>query len=99
MAVDVLPPAVYFAIEHLAPGTISEPLSFTAHDNREAMRLLFLEERIPPHQANLTQDYTDIQQLLIEKKRETALQAWFDRTRANTKITVAPEYEGCALLR
>ena len=99
MVIDDLPPDVFFAVEQLAPGAIADPVVFTAPDNREAVRLLLLEERIPPHQANLAQDYAKIQQLLIDKKRTTALQAWFEGVQASASIKVAPEYQHCELLK
>lgn len=99
MLIDDLPPDVYFAIEQLAPGAISEPMPFTTVDDREAVRIIFLEEKIASHQANLAQDYAKIQQLLINKKKTTALQKWFERAQASASINVAPEYQNCELFR
>lgn len=97
--VDDLPSDVYFAIEQLAPGAISEPMLFTTANGREAVRIIYLEEKIAPHQINLAQDYAKIQQLLINKKRTTTLQAWLERVKASASIHVAPEYQNCTLLR
>jgi peptidyl-prolyl cis-trans isomerase SurA len=95
MLIDALPPDVYFSIEQLAPGAISDPMPFTTADEREAVRIIFLEERIAPHQANLVQDYAKIQQMLIDEKRVTVLQKWLERARASASIYVAPEYQHC----
>ena len=97
--IDDLPPDVFFAVEQLAPGAIAGPVVFTAPNNQEAVRLLLLEEKIPPHPANLAQDYAKIQQLFIEKKRTTALQAWFKEVQASASIKVAPEYQHCIMLK
>ena len=99
MVIDDLPPDVFFAIEPLAPGGISDPVVFTTSDSQEAVRILLLEEKIAPHQANLAQDYAKIQQLLIDKKRTTALQAWFEGVQASASIEVAPEYQHCSMLK
>ena len=99
MPVDALPTDLFFAIEQLLPRTISEPLPFNTPDEQPALRLLYLKEKISPHQANLAQDYAQLQQLVINQKRMTALQAWFDDTQANASIHVAPEYQNCPLLR
>ena len=92
MLIDQVPSAIYFVVEQLAPGTISDPMLFTTDDGREAVRIILLEEKIAPHRANLTQDYDKIQQMLINKKRETALQDWLQRVQASTAISVSPEY-------
>ena len=99
MFIDDLPPDVYFAVEQLAPGAISDPMLFTAADGREAARIIFLAEKIDPHQANLVQDYAKIRQLLIDKKKTTTLQDWLERVQASASIQVAPEYQNCDLIR
>jgi peptidyl-prolyl cis-trans isomerase SurA len=97
--IDDLPPDVYFAIEQLPPGAISDPVLFTTADGREAARIIFLEEKVVPHQANLVQDYEKMQQLLMDQKRTAVLQTWFERAQVNTAIRVAPEYQNCELFR
>ena len=95
MLIDDLSPDVFFAIEKLLPGDISDPIMFSVSDEQEALRILLLEDRVAPHYANLAQDYAEIQQLLINKKQITALQAWFESVKAITSIRVAPEYQHC----
>jgi peptidyl-prolyl cis-trans isomerase SurA len=99
MLIDELPPDVYFVIEQLAPGTISDLMLFTTADDREAVKIIFLEEKIAPHQINLAQDYEKIKQLLINNRKEAKLQRWFEHVKASTSIHVAPEYQNCALFR
>lgn len=99
MALDDLPPDVFFVVEQLKPGSISDPVEFTTPDNRKAARILLLEEKISAHQANLAQDYAKIQQLLIDRKRTAALQTWFKDVRSSISVRLAPEYQSCKLLR
>lgn len=99
IAIDDLPPDVFFAIEQFMPGDISEPVEFTTSDNRQAARLLLLKAKRPAHEANLSQDYAKIQQLLVQKKRENVLQAWLKEVQASVSIKVAPEYQNCELLK
>ncbi|MEL6607093.1 MAG: peptidylprolyl isomerase, partial [Bacteroidota bacterium] len=99
MAIDDLSPDVFFAVEQLAQGSISKPVEFTTPDNRQAARILLLEEKRPAHEASLDQDYTKIQELLINKKRVTAFQAWLKDVQASVSIKVAPEYRNCEMLK
>ena len=99
MVTDDLPPDVYFAIDQLAPGAISDPIVLSTPDNQKVVSIFLLEERVAPHEANLVQDYAKIQQQLINKKQATALEAWFKEVQANVSIKVAPEYQHCELLK
>ncbi|MHA7877652.1 MAG: peptidylprolyl isomerase [Bacteroidota bacterium] len=99
MFVDRVPPDVYFSIEGLIPGAISDPISFTTADDREAVRLIFLEKKIASHYANLVQDYAKIRKLVLNKKSAAALEQWVQHAKASTFIRVAPEYRGYELLK
>ena len=69
MPIDELPAEQFYALEHLTTGTISEPTVFSTPDGQQAVRLLYLKEKIFPHQATLEQDYDKLQQLVINQKR------------------------------
>lgn len=97
MLIDDLPSEIFFAIEQLMPGEVSYPQVFKTADDQEAVRILFLEEKTAPHQANLTQDYAKIQQLLINKKQLDALEKWFKDAKTKISIEIAPEYQHCEL--
>lgn len=99
MAIDDLSPDVFFTIEHLIPGTISEPVEFTTLDSQQAIRILLLKDKVAPHQANLEQDYEKLEQMALNAKKATALQEWFSSTKASASIDVAPEYQHCTLLQ
>lgn len=99
MTIDELPSDIFFVVEQLASGSISEPVEFTASGDKKATRILLVEEKIPAHQANLTQDYEKIKRILIEKKRASAFQTWLEAAQASVSITVAPEYQNCELLK
>lgn len=99
MLIDDLPPDVYFAMEQLPPGAISDPVLFTTADGLEAVVIIFLAEKVAPHQANLVQDYEKMQQLLIDRRRTAELQKWVERVKASISIYVAPEYQNCALFQ
>ena len=99
MLIDDLPPDVYFIVEELAPGAISDPMLLSEVNGRDAVRILFLEEKVAPHQANLAQDYAKIQQMLVEQKSTTALTTWFEGVQKNASIRVVPEYQHCVLPR
>lgn len=97
--VDDLPSDVFFAIEQMVPGDVSSPIMAITSDHREAVRILLLEEKIPPHRADLAQDYAKVRQLLIEQKQAAAVQDSFEALKADTFIEVASEYQDSLFLQ
>ncbi len=93
MLADELPPDVYFAIETLNSGEVSSPQRFMTEDHREVFKLFFLEQKIPPHRANLTQDYHKIEQLYLSQARTTVLNDWLRNTRKEVAISIADDYQ------
>lgn len=99
MPIDALPPEVFFTIDKLVPGAISEPVTLTTAIGKPAVRILYLKEKVPPHQANLQQDYEKIYQMALDAKRSTVLQEWVQSIKASASIDIAPEYQHGMLLK
>ncbi|MBK7940171.1 MAG: peptidylprolyl isomerase [Lewinellaceae bacterium] len=59
---------VFFAIDGLAVGDITEPFPFRSPDGTRLFRLVLLQSRSKPHKADLKQDYGKIQQAALEQK-------------------------------
>lgn len=98
MPIDDLPTEVFFAINKLASGTITEPATVTVAPDKQAVRILYLKEKVPPHPANLQQDYDKIAQMALAAKRAAALKEWLQNTQAEVFIKVDPAYQDCAIL-
>ena len=95
MSVRALSNEIFFAAYALTPGTISEPTTVTIAPGKQAVRILYLKEKIPPHPANLQQDYEKIAQAALEHKKEKALEEWFQKAQAEVFTQVATPYQDC----
>ncbi|HMM12413.1 MAG TPA: peptidylprolyl isomerase [Bacteroidales bacterium] len=84
-----------FVIDKLQPGEISDPVPMKTDDNKDAYRLLKLLERIPPHKANLRDDYNRIQQWALQEKQQKVLQQWVSNTLKNAYINIDPRFSQC----
>lgn len=91
--VDELPEDIFFAIDTLEQGDISEPILFASAGSRQAIRILWLEKKIEPHPTSLAQDYEKIRQQLVEQKTMQAYQDWLKKAESETFIKLAPEYQ------
>jgi peptidyl-prolyl cis-trans isomerase SurA len=98
LPLDKLDPAIFFTIDTMKVGHITPPLPYRTDDGKDAMRILYLKSNIPPHQANLTDDYQKISQAALAQKKSRALDEWYDKNRNSVYLEVAPEYDSCKVL-
>lgn len=93
--INQLTPDVYFAIDKLKPGEMSDPQPYSAPDGSRGFRVFYLKSRTSPHQANLDTDYARIQNAALSMKRIETVQAWFMKTKVKTYINIDQEYLSC----
>lgn len=98
LTVDELDPIVFFKLDSMKIGSISEPITYRTDDGKDAVRILYYKARTPPHQASLEQDWTRIQTATLNEKKDKILQKWFEKARADVFINIDPEYDNCGIL-
>ncbi len=94
-SVGDLPTEVYFAIDDMEIGDISEPLEY--YDARQEVhyRIVNMRAYSEPHKANLKNDYAKIQTAAIEQKKSVYLSDWIDKKAAKTYINIVDDYKQC----
>ena len=95
---DQIDPSLYFLIDKMKSGDVSEPLAYTMPDGKAAMRIVFLRARLKPHEANLKDDYQKIYEATLEEKKEDKVTDWFNATKSEVFIYIDDEYQGCEIL-
>ncbi len=96
---DQLDPKVFFVIDKLDVGELSAPVQFQTEDGKDAYRILYLENRTEPHEANLKQDYDKLQEWSLGQKKQDELNNWITEKVENTYIKVAEEFQDCEFLQ
>jgi peptidyl-prolyl cis-trans isomerase SurA len=91
-------PVVYLAIDTMKLGTISKPIAYRTDDGKEGMRILYYKTKVPPHQANLKDDWHRIQSAALAEKRDKAIGKWFSKSRQDVFINIDPTYNYCKIL-
>ncbi len=89
-----LDPDIYFTIDTMDIGGISNPFRFRQQDDY-FFRIVRLESRTQPHTADLSQDYSKIQQAAIESKRNEFINTWIEDRIKDTFISIDGRYDGC----
>jgi peptidyl-prolyl cis-trans isomerase SurA len=91
-------PALYFAIDTMKVGDLSQPVSYRLEDGSSAMRIIWYKSKSEPHTANLHDDYEKLSQIVLSNKRNNALEEWFKKAQGDVYISIEPEYRNCKVL-
>lgn len=90
---------IFFAIDGLKEGGISEPTIFRAPDGSRYYRLIQLQSRTKPHKANLKQDYNKIQAAALEQKKASYTEKWVIERLRSTYLSIDPMYANCPQIK
>ncbi len=95
--IDEIDKALYFRIESMKPGEISEPelITMPGPDREQAWRVLYLKSETKPHRANLKDDYQKFQVMAENRKKAKALADYINRSKKQFYIHVSDEYKDC----
>ncbi|MDX2133554.1 MAG: peptidylprolyl isomerase [Saprospiraceae bacterium] len=90
---------VFFAIDGIEIGQVTEPIPLRAPTGERYYRLVELVSRSKPHKANLQEDYNKIQQAALEQKKAEFTEKWVIEKLQNTYLTVGENYRDCESLQ
>ena len=93
-----LDPDVYFTIDTMDVGTVSQAFQFRAQNGEILYRIVELQSQTNPHKANLEQDYSKIRAAAIEEKTSQFLSEWIEDTAYSTFIQIDPLFVSCEIL-
>lgn len=90
-----LDPSLFFVIDKMEIGAISEPVIMKTESGGQAYRLVYLKTRTAPHRANLEEDYVRIQEWALDGKHTQVLQKWMDKKMSKTYIQINDRFKDC----
>lgn len=96
---DKVDPKVFLVVDTMKVGEISTPTLFTDQSGKEGYKILYLKSKIPPHKANLEQDYAKFKEFAQQDKVNRELSKWFEKKRENTYVRIDEEYMNCDELK
>lgn len=99
-AMDDLDPSLFFVIDKLEEGEISQATELQDPRGKAGCRLIRLNKRTKPHRANLKEDYQKIKQAATAEKEKEVLQDWMLDAIEGTYFTIDNRYsEGCEFMQ
>jgi peptidyl-prolyl cis-trans isomerase SurA len=90
---------LFFIVDTMQVGHISVPQPYRMQDETEAVRIIYLKSRTPPHILNLKDDYQKISKAALSEKKDKALNEWFDKTKSEVFIDIDDNYKNCDILK
>ena len=101
-AIDELKPQDYEAIKDLKPGEISEPVESLDNEGRDGnlvYKIIRLDKIVPSHTATFERDYTELRNIVQQKKQVEALESFVDQKIGTTPIMIDPLFGDCDFKR
>jgi peptidyl-prolyl cis-trans isomerase SurA len=95
LAADELDPKVFFIIDKMNPGEISNSVPYTTEDGTQAYRVLYLKLRTEPHKANMKDDYNKIQEWALEDKKQKVIAKWVENKSKTAYIRLGDRFRTC----
>lgn len=90
-----LPTDIYFAIEDLGAGELTDPLEYPLPSGETYYRIIKLRDITNPHKASLEEDYAKIQRFAKESKKNVYFAEWLDDKFHSTYISIEKGYLDC----
>ena len=87
-----LQPDVYFSIENLKEGSMTEVMETTNEMGEVRYQIIKLMTKTEPHRANMTQDYSRIQSYAKNSKKNEYINKWVENKIKTIYMRVDDEY-------
>ncbi|MCS7086313.1 MAG: peptidylprolyl isomerase, partial [Bacteroidia bacterium] len=93
---DQLDADLYFKVDKMKPGEITDPLPYIVQDGElaRAYHIVYLRKRHPPHRANYKDDYSMFYKAALQAKQAEELEKWLAKNRKQVYVDV--RFDECA---
>lgn len=96
--VENLDRGIFYAIEKIQKGDISEAALVRKPDGQEIFRILQLRDRVAPHRANLAQDFSLLKNYVQNQRKQEKMLKWVADKKVETYVYLAPGRSDCEVL-
>lgn len=86
-------PGIGFAA--MESGDVTNATAMKTSDQRDAYRIVRIDRKLPPHQANLTDDYDRLSNAALQEAKDKKLLEWSAKMIKTTYIRLSDEYKDC----
>lgn len=91
-----LPQEIAKVVDKMNIGEISKAFTMVnPKDGKEVCAIVKLKARINGHKATITDDYQNLKEIVLDKRREEALQKWIVEKQKHTYVRINPAWQRC----
>ncbi|WP_189628573.1 MULTISPECIES: peptidylprolyl isomerase [Roseivirga] len=94
-----LDPELFFEIDKMKEGEISKASTVQVSADEQIARIIYFKKKVPPHRANLTDDYEKLKAATTQMKKARKRQEYLQDKMKEVYIEVAPEYNRCGIIK
>lgn len=85
-------------VEKLNTGDVSRPIALLNDEGKQTLQLLYLATQTIPHRANLKEDYNEIQEWALNKKKGEVIDKWLSDKISKTYFRISEGYKDCKFM-
>ena len=89
--------AMFSILDTMTVGTITPVLPYRSDDGKTGVRILYFKSKVAPHTADYKLDFEKLQNIVLQNKKNRAIDEWFRKSVGDVYITVDPEYNACRI--
>ncbi len=92
---DELPQEIAKVVDKMNISEISAPFLMKNDKNREVCVIVKVKNRIPAHRANVTEDFSLLQNMVLNMRGQDALQKWIRDKQQKTFVRINENWKNC----
>ncbi len=89
--------AMFSILDTMTVGKITPVLPYRSDDGKTGVRILYYKTKILPHTADYKLDFEKLQNIVMQNKKNRAIDEWFKKSVGDVYITVDPDYNTCKI--
>ena len=91
-----LPQDVAKVVDKMNVGEISKAFTMiNEKDGKEVCAIVKLKTKIKGHKATIAEDYQDLKEIVMDKRREEVLQKWILNKQKHTYVRINENWQKC----
>ena len=97
--IDQLSPNIRYLVEKMNEGDMSSISQYVMSDGMKAYRIIKINRKIDEHKANLVDDFSQINDLALNTKKQNKISEWIEHKISNTYIRLTEDIADCETLK
>lgn len=90
-----LPQDVAKVVDTLQVGEVSRAFRMTNNKGQTVVAVVKLKNRIEGHHASMTEDFQTLRDVVVEHRRQEAVEQWIKDKIKSTYVRISPEWRNC----